>query len=101
MNILTEPKNAIVKQYKKLFRMEGVELEFEEAALQGGGAEGDRTRDRRARAPLDHRGGHARHHVRPPRQTERRLVHDHEGRDPKKKEPVFRYEERKQTAYGQ
>ncbi len=32
-NILTEPKNAIVKQYKKLFRMEGVELEFEEAAL--------------------------------------------------------------------
>ena len=33
-NILTEPKNAIVKQYKKLFRMEGVELEFEEQALQ-------------------------------------------------------------------
>jgi ATP-dependent Clp protease ATP-binding subunit ClpX len=33
LNILTEPKNAIVKQYKKLFRMEGVELAFEEAAL--------------------------------------------------------------------
>ncbi|MFN0156471.1 MAG: ATP-dependent Clp protease ATP-binding subunit ClpX [Bacteroidota bacterium] len=33
LNILTEPKNAIVKQYKKLFRMEGVELTFEEAAL--------------------------------------------------------------------
>ena len=32
-NILVEPKNAIVKQYKKLFRMEGVELIFEEAAL--------------------------------------------------------------------
>jgi ATP-dependent Clp protease ATP-binding subunit ClpX len=32
-NILTEPKNAIVKQYKKLFRMEGVELSFEEDAL--------------------------------------------------------------------
>ncbi|MDH3251606.1 MAG: ATP-dependent Clp protease ATP-binding subunit ClpX [Ignavibacteria bacterium] len=32
-NILTEPKNAIIKQYKKLFRMEGVELEFEETAL--------------------------------------------------------------------
>ena len=28
-NILTEPKNAIVKQYKKLFAMEGVELEFD------------------------------------------------------------------------
>lgn len=33
LQILTEPKNAIVKQYKKLFRMEGVELEFEDSAL--------------------------------------------------------------------
>ncbi len=33
LNILTEPKNAIVKQYKKLFRMEGVDLQFEEPAL--------------------------------------------------------------------
>jgi ATP-dependent Clp protease ATP-binding subunit ClpX len=32
-NILTKPKNAIVKQYRKLFEMEGVELEFEPAAL--------------------------------------------------------------------
>ena len=32
-NILTEPKNAIVKQFKKLFMMEGVELEFEKTAL--------------------------------------------------------------------
>ncbi|MBM4168793.1 MAG: ATP-dependent Clp protease ATP-binding subunit ClpX [Ignavibacteria bacterium] len=32
-NILTEPRNAIVKQYKKLFLMEGVELEFEDGAL--------------------------------------------------------------------
>lgn len=33
IRILTEPKNAIVKQYKKLFELEGVELEFEEEAL--------------------------------------------------------------------
>jgi ATP-dependent Clp protease ATP-binding subunit ClpX len=33
LRILTEPKNAIVKQFKKLFMMEGVELEFEEKAL--------------------------------------------------------------------
>jgi ATP-dependent Clp protease ATP-binding subunit ClpX len=33
LNILTQPKNAIVKQYKKLFRMEGVELVFETPAL--------------------------------------------------------------------
>jgi len=32
-SILLEPKNAIVKQYKKLFRMEGVELEFEGEAI--------------------------------------------------------------------
>ncbi|MBP1767071.1 MAG: ATP-dependent Clp protease, ATP-binding subunit ClpX [Candidatus Aminicenantes bacterium] len=31
--ILSEPKNAIVKQYQKLFEMEGVKLEFEPDAL--------------------------------------------------------------------
>ena len=34
LNILTGPKNALVKQYQKLFRMEGVELQIEEEALQ-------------------------------------------------------------------
>jgi len=33
IRILTEPKNAIVKQYKKLFELEGVSLEFTEEAL--------------------------------------------------------------------
>lgn len=33
MNILTEPKNALVKQYKRLFEMDGVDLEFESGAL--------------------------------------------------------------------
>jgi len=33
MHILTEPKNALVKQYKKLFTMDDVNLEFEEDAL--------------------------------------------------------------------
>ena len=32
-NILTEPKNAILKQYKKLFLMENIELEFEDPSL--------------------------------------------------------------------
>lgn len=31
--ILTEPKNSIIKQYAKLFRMDGVELRFEEKTL--------------------------------------------------------------------
>ena len=33
VTILTEPKNAFVKQYKKLFGLEGVELVFEDSAL--------------------------------------------------------------------
>lgn len=31
--ILTEPKNALVKQYKKLFELDGVELKFTEEAI--------------------------------------------------------------------
>lgn len=34
IRILTEPKNALVKQYKRLFEMDGVELEFEDGALE-------------------------------------------------------------------
>ena len=33
IQILTEPKNAIIKQYQALFQMEGVELEFTQDAL--------------------------------------------------------------------
>ena len=33
LQILTKPKNAITKQYKKLFEFDGIELEFEEEAL--------------------------------------------------------------------
>jgi ATP-dependent Clp protease ATP-binding subunit ClpX len=33
MNILTEPKNALTRQYAKLMDMEGVKLEFEPGAL--------------------------------------------------------------------
>ncbi|MDR5906034.1 ATP-dependent Clp protease ATP-binding subunit ClpX [Franzmannia qiaohouensis] len=33
IQILTEPKNSLVKQYAKLFDMEGVELDFREDAL--------------------------------------------------------------------
>jgi ATP-dependent Clp protease ATP-binding subunit ClpX len=34
IKILSEPRNALVKQYQKLFEMDGVELEFEREALQ-------------------------------------------------------------------
>ena len=34
IDIVTKPKNALVKQYKKLFELDGVELEFEQEALE-------------------------------------------------------------------
>jgi len=52
MQILTEPRNALVKQYQKLFEMDGVELEFtggaldavaDQAILRGTGARGLRA----------------------------------------------------------
>lgn len=33
LNILTQPKNALVKQFKSLFAMDGIELEFTDDAL--------------------------------------------------------------------
>ncbi len=34
MEILTEPKNALVKQYQRMFELDGVELEFDTGALE-------------------------------------------------------------------
>ncbi|MGM0369340.1 MAG: ATP-dependent Clp protease ATP-binding subunit ClpX [Bacillota bacterium] len=34
VQILTEPRNALIKQYKKFFELDDVELEFSEAALE-------------------------------------------------------------------
>jgi len=31
--ILTDPKNALIKQYKQLFKMEGTKLDFDEEVL--------------------------------------------------------------------
>ena len=33
VKILTEPKNSIIKQYKKMFKIDGVELDFEPEAI--------------------------------------------------------------------
>jgi ATP-dependent Clp protease ATP-binding subunit ClpX len=33
LSILVEPKNSLIKQYKKLFELEGIELKFTEKAL--------------------------------------------------------------------
>ena len=37
IDIMTKPKNALVKQYQKLFAIDGVELEFTSEALEKNG----------------------------------------------------------------
>lgn len=59
VDILTQPRNALVKQYRKLFDMEGAEIEFEDAALRGDRPEGPCPPNRGPRSAID-RG---RHHV--------------------------------------
>ena len=34
IQILTEPKNALVKQYQRMFELDGFELEFDKASLE-------------------------------------------------------------------
>ena len=46
MKILVEPKNSLVKQYKKLFELDGVQLDFKEDALE--------AENRRQRSPRNH-----------------------------------------------
>jgi len=34
MDILTKPKNALIRQYQRMFELDGVELDFDEDALE-------------------------------------------------------------------
>ena len=47
VRVLTEPKNALARQYQALFKMDGVDLEFTEAAMR---ATADLSRERKAGA---------------------------------------------------
>src|ERR1041385_7277710 len=98
LNILTEPKNALVKQYQKLFRMESVELEFDQDALtsvvqkaveRGTGA-------RALRSIMEETMLDIMYHL-PTRQNLTRCII---SKDTilKKKEPMYVYKERKATA---
>ena len=64
ITILTEPKNALIKQYQRLFEMEDVAALLHRRRAEVDRQAGDRPQDRRARPALDPRGGAARHHVR-------------------------------------
>ena len=64
VQILTEPKNALVKQYQRLFEMEDVRADAHPRRAEGDRPQGHRAQDRRARPALDHGRHPARHHVR-------------------------------------
>jgi ATP-dependent Clp protease ATP-binding subunit ClpX len=66
VRILTEPKNALVRQYKKLLAIDNVELEFTPEALGGGGRGGHRIQDGGARVAHHHRGDAVGRDVRDP-----------------------------------
>ncbi len=55
MRILKEPKNALTRQYQKLFEMEGVHLKFTDGALTAIAREALTPQVRRARAARDPR----------------------------------------------
>ena len=67
MEILTKPKNALVKQYGRLFEMEGVKLSFTDDALRFCGDAGNCPAHRCPRPAFDHGVHPAGHHVRPSR----------------------------------
>ncbi|HTX17357.1 MAG TPA: ATP-dependent Clp protease ATP-binding subunit ClpX [Bacteroidota bacterium] len=95
MNILVTPKNALVKQFQKLFKYEGVELEFEEEALraivQKAMARG--TGARALRAVIEETMTDIMYHL-PSRPNITKCVITKES-IVKKKEPMYLYEERK------
>ena len=64
VTILTQPKNALVKQYQKLFEMEKVKLSFTKEALRAIAREAMRRNSGRPRPARHHGGRDARHHVR-------------------------------------
>jgi len=53
IQILTEPKNALIKQYQKLFGMEGVDLEVRSQALQAIAKKSPGAKDRRPGPAFD------------------------------------------------
>ena len=56
VRILTEPKNALVKQYQRMFQIDGVELEFDDEAVAADRRPGAAARHR-CPWPARHHGG--------------------------------------------
>jgi ATP-dependent Clp protease ATP-binding subunit ClpX len=95
LNILVAPKNALVKQFQKLFKYEGVELEFEEGALRAivQKAMSRGTGARALRAVIEETMVDIMYYL-PSRPNITKCVITSDTID-KKKEPMYLYEERK------
>ncbi len=94
VQILEEPKNALIKQYQRFFGYDNIELVFTDDAMWEIADKRARARDRRPRPALDHRGGAARRDVRAAVAPRRDEVRDHEGDDLAGHPPDARHERR-------
>ncbi len=85
VQILTEPRNALVKQYSKLFELDGVELEFSDDALEAIADQAVLRGHRRPRPAGDHGRGPAVGDVRGavPRGRRPRRHHPRDGARPR------------------
>ena len=79
VKILSEPKNALVKQYTRLFEMDGVELEFSRRRAGGHRRSGHPPRHRCPRPARDHGRSPAAGDVRHPQPRRRRQGRGHQG----------------------
>jgi len=97
-SILIEPKNALSKQYKKLFELDGVELEFEEAALKAIVKEATKrkTGARALRAIMEDVMLDIMFNLPQLKDVEKVIITEETVR--KKKEPLLIYQEIKKTA---
>ncbi len=90
--ILTETKNAMIKQYTKLFSMEGVRLTCHEGCAARACRPGRHQRNRRACPAFHARADHARHHVRRAESRGHRRSHDQSRGGRRQKAPAHSQE---------
>ena len=88
VRVLTEPKNAVTRQFEKFLSLDKVELAFTPGALAGRGRGRARSQDRGAGAALDRRGVAPRGDVRHPRPDRHPQMHHHRGDDPLRSPPA-------------
>ncbi len=94
VRVLTEPKNAITRQFKRFLGLDKVELVFTPGALTRGGGRGAGPQDRGPRAPHDRRGVAPRGDVRHPGPDRDPQVHHHGGDDPRRPAAAPSHEDR-------